>query len=123
MSFFSYGCNVFLFPGANSNPINVNTVLHPADTAFYADSAQVNNFQAPASKTNPMFEEWYFLSVQTNYADPNNEPNGHFRHAERANVTFADGHVGLEKAVPGSYDQRLPNFYIGQLRPEILLVP
>lgn len=33
---------------------------------------------------------------------------------------FADGHISLEKAVPGSYDPRLPNLYIGQLQPAIL---
>jgi hypothetical protein len=38
-------------------------------------------------------------------------------------VTFADGHVGWEKAVQGSFDQRLPVQFIGQLRPEILSVP
>jgi hypothetical protein len=35
-------------------------------------------------------------------------------------VAFADGHVDLEKAVAGSFDSRLPNQFIGQLRPEIL---
>jgi prepilin-type processing-associated H-X9-DG protein len=61
--------------------------------------------------------------LETNYANPNNEPNSHFRHSQRANVTFADGHVGWEKAVQGSFDQRLPVQFIGQLRPEILSVP
>jgi hypothetical protein len=31
--------------------------------------------------------------------------------------------VALEKPVPGSYDKRLPNQFIGQLRPEILTGP
>ena len=67
-----------------------------------------------------MFEEWYYLDLQTNYTSANNQANGHFRHSQRANVAFADGHVDLEKAVAGSFDSRLPNQFIGQLRPEIL---
>jgi prepilin-type N-terminal cleavage/methylation domain-containing protein/prepilin-type processing-associated H-X9-DG protein len=118
---FSYGCNSYLFAAPGNNLLNANIISHPANTALYADAAQVNNFQAPASKTNPMFEEWYYVDLETNYANPNNEANGHFRHAQRADVAFADGHVALEKAVPGSYDARLPNQFIGQLRPEILL--
>jgi prepilin-type N-terminal cleavage/methylation domain-containing protein/prepilin-type processing-associated H-X9-DG protein len=120
---FSYGCNAYLFAGPTQKPVNANKISRPADTALFADAAQVNTFQAPASPANPMFEEWYYLDLQTNYANFNNQPNGHFRHAQRANVTFADGHVDLEKPVPGSYDKRLPNLFIGQLRPEILKLP
>jgi prepilin-type N-terminal cleavage/methylation domain-containing protein len=117
---FSYGCNSFLFTAPNHNPLNANRILNPAATVLYADAAQVNNFQAPASPAHPMFEEWYYVDSETNYSNPNNAPNGHFRHAQRAEVVFADSHVDWEKAMPGSYDQRLPNQYIGQLRPEIL---
>ena len=67
-----------------------------------------------------MFEEWYYLDLQTNYTNPNNMPNGHFRHGQKADAAFSDGHVALETAVPGSFDKRLPNLCIGQLRPEIL---
>jgi prepilin-type N-terminal cleavage/methylation domain-containing protein/prepilin-type processing-associated H-X9-DG protein len=119
---FSYGCNSYLFAAQSQPPISAAKILHPADTAFYADAAQVNTFQAPASAGNPMFEEFYNVDLETNYANPNNTPNGHFRHAQKANVTFADGHVGLEKPVAGSLDQRLPAQCIGQLRPEILTV-
>jgi prepilin-type processing-associated H-X9-DG protein len=98
-------------------------MLHPVGTALYADAAQVNTFQAPASASHPMFEEFYNVDLETNYANPNNTPNGHFRHAQTANVTFADGHVDLEKPVAGSIDRRLPVQCIGQLRPEILTVP
>ena len=120
---FSYGGNSFLLAAQNQKPINANKISRPADTALFADAAQVNTFQAPASVSNPMFEEFYYLDLQTNYARPDNQPNGHFRHAQKANVTFADGHVDLEKAVSGSFDKRLPNQFIGQLRPEILTVP
>jgi len=120
---FSYGCNAYLFAGQNQNPINANILFHPADTALYADAAEVDTFQAPASASNPLFEEFYYEDLETNYANFNNTPNAHFRHAQKANVTFADGHVALENPVAGSYDKRLPNQYIGQLRPEILTVP
>ena len=120
---FSYGCNSYLFAGQNQKPISAGNILRPADTALFADSAQVNTFQAPASAGNPMFEEWYYFDLETNYSNFNNQPNGHFRHSQMANVAFADGHVDLEKPVPGSFDKRLPNEFIGQLRPEILAVP
>ena len=103
--------------------MNANKVSRPADTALFADAAQVNIFQDPASPTHPMFEEFYYLDLETNYSNPNNRPNGHFRHSQKANVTFADGHVAMEKPVAGSFDQLLPNQFIGQLRPEILKLP
>jgi prepilin-type N-terminal cleavage/methylation domain-containing protein/prepilin-type processing-associated H-X9-DG protein len=124
---FSYGCNACLFAAQNASqsqsPVNARIISHPDGTALFADAAQVNTFQTPASVSHPMFEEWYYLDLATNYANLNNMPNGHFRHAQKAIVTFADGHVDLEKPVSGSYDKRLPNQCIGQLRPEILTIP
>jgi prepilin-type processing-associated H-X9-DG protein/prepilin-type N-terminal cleavage/methylation domain-containing protein len=110
---FSYGCNSFIFGGPGNPVVNANKISRPADTAVFADTAQINTFQPPASTSNPMFEEWY-------YFDSSPLPNGHFRHAGRANVVFADGHVCTEKPMTGSMDQRLPNQNIGQLRTEIL---
>jgi len=117
---FSYGCNGFVFGGPGHGVTDEKGVLHPTATALFADAAQVNTFQAPASPTNPMFEEYYCVDLETNYSNLNNTPNGHFRHAQKADVAFADGHVDLEKPVAGSIDQRLPNQFIGQLRAEIL---
>jgi prepilin-type N-terminal cleavage/methylation domain-containing protein/prepilin-type processing-associated H-X9-DG protein len=119
---FSYGCNSFVFAAQNQNPIKASTISRPAGTALFADAAQVNTFQLPASPSHPMFEEFYYLDLETNYSNFNNQPNGHFRHSQKANVTFADGHVALEDPVAGSWDKRLPNQFIGQLRPEILVV-
>jgi prepilin-type N-terminal cleavage/methylation domain-containing protein/prepilin-type processing-associated H-X9-DG protein len=118
---FSYGCNSYLFAAQNQKPVSAGKILRPADTTLYADAAEVNTFQAPASASNPMFEEWFYLDLETNYSNFNNMPNGHFRHSQKANVTFADDHVNLERPVPGSVDKRLPNQFIGQLRPEILM--
>ena len=119
---FSYGCNSFLFLPDGEPPVKENKILRPTDTALFADAAQVNNFQPPASHNHPMLEEWYYLDVQPNYSSPNNYPNGHFRHAQKAAVTFGDGHVGWESPVAGSIDPKLPGQFVGQLRPEILMV-
>lgn len=119
---FSYGYNQYLGLSKN-NPQNITRVSHPAETALFTDAAQVNNFQAPASPTHPMFEEWYYLdNAGTNYSSPSYYPHGHFRHSGKANVTFVDGHVDFEKMVVGSLDTKLPGANVGQLRPEILLV-
>jgi prepilin-type processing-associated H-X9-DG protein len=120
---FSYGYNFYLSAPFGKPSTNISRLHHPAQTALFADAAQVNNFQAPASASNPMLEEWYYLDLETNYSSPLNYPNGHFRHSQKANVIFCDGHVGVETYVPGSIDRLLPSQYVGQLRPEILTVP
>ena len=114
---FSYGCNSYVFGGPGQTVVRASKISRPTETALFADTAQVNDFQAPASRSNPMFEEWFYTDQSTLY------PNGHFRHAKKANVTFADGHVGMENPVEGSVDQRLPNLWIGRFRPEILVLP
>ena len=119
---FSYGYNFYLSTLPGKPPVNAAKLHQPAQTALFADAAQVNNFQAPASRSNPMLEEFYYIDLETNYSNPNNYPNGHFRHSRKANVTFCDGHVGLESYLPGSIDPLLPSQYVGQLRPEILVV-
>ena len=116
---FSYGCNRYLFPDLSQSRVNASRLTHPADIAVFADAASVDDFLQPTVE----LKEWYYLDLETNYGSSKNYPNGHFRHAQRANVTFADGHVGMETMVPGSLDIHLPNQNVGQLRPEILLIP
>lgn len=116
---FSYACNPYLFAAATQPLVNVSRVKTPTQTALFADSASVDNFLQPQTE----LKEWYYLDLQTNYSSANNYPNAHFRHSQQANVTFADGHVGMEKMVPGSLDRHLPNQNVGQLRPEILTLP
>ena len=118
---FSYGYNGFLSPAGPA--MTVAKIRAPADTALFADAAQVNDFQPPASHDNPVIEEWYYLDNPTNCSSPSYYPHGHFRHSQRANVAFGDGHVSGEKMLAGSIDPRLPNEFVGRLRPEILLVP
>jgi len=117
---FSYGYNFYLSTPSGKPQINISKVSQPSQIALFADAAQVNNFEAPASASNPMLEEWYYLDLETNYSKASNYPNGHFRHSQKANVVFCDGHVGIESFVPGSIDPLLPSQYVGQLRPEIL---
>ncbi|HTY87627.1 MAG TPA: type II secretion system protein [Candidatus Acidoferrum sp.] len=120
----SYGCNRYLAPlNTNLPAVNVAKIRHPTETAVFADAAEINDFLPPASKLNPLLEEFYYVDLQTNYASANNYPNGHFRHREKAGVGFGDGHVGQEMMVAGSLDRRLPGQLVGQLRPEILAVP
>jgi prepilin-type N-terminal cleavage/methylation domain-containing protein/prepilin-type processing-associated H-X9-DG protein len=114
---YGYGYNRFLSTSGGQPVIKINKVQHPAEIALFADAAQVNDFQAPASITNPMLEEWYYVDTTVDY------PNGHFRHSRLANVAFCDGHIGTEKFVPGSIDPRLPAQLVGRLRSEILVLP
>lgn len=114
---YGYGYNRFLSAPAGQAPLRIPKVQRPSELTLFADAAQINDFQAPASKANPMLEEWYYVDTTADY------PNGHFRHAQQANVVFCDGHVGLEKFVTGSVDPRLPEQTVGRLRSEILVVP
>ena len=106
---YGYGFNLYLFNQS------VNKITRPADTAIFADSAQVNTFQAPASSEHPMIEEWYYLDADW--------PTAHFRHRQQASVSFYDGHIGNEQPAPDSIDPSLPGETVGCLRREILLVP
>jgi len=112
---YGYGYNLYLSTPLDQPALNISKVTRPVETALLADAAQVNDFQSPASRQNPMLEEFYYVST--------NEPTAHFRHPKRADVLFCDGHVTAEKPVPGSIDQRLPNQIVGRLQAGILAVP
>jgi len=112
-----FGYNLFLSAMPPAPPIKSSRIVNTPETALFADAAQINTWQAPASPQNPMLEEWYYID------DSSEHPNGHFRHTERANVVFCDGHVGPEKWVAGSLDAKLPSQCVGRLRSEILVLP
>ncbi len=116
---FSYGCNRYIFAAPGAPPAGTGRLARPTETCLFADAASVDNFL----QAQTLLKEWYYLDLETNYAGANNYPNAHFRHGQRADVTFADGHVGRESMVPGSDDRHLPNQNVGQLRPEILTLP
>jgi len=104
---YGYGYNRHLAP--SNPPVALARLPHPDETVLFADAAQVNDFQEPASPDNPLVEEFYYVSFD-------DLPNAHFRHQGKANAVFCDGHVGLETAAPGSVDARLPAERVGRLR-------
>jgi prepilin-type N-terminal cleavage/methylation domain-containing protein/prepilin-type processing-associated H-X9-DG protein len=114
---FSYGCNNYLFAGPTQPSVKAERISRSSDMVLFADAAQVNDFQSPASPGNPMLEEFYYVDTNAFY------PNAHFRHGRKANVTFADGHVALENFLTGSMDSRLPAQFVARLRSEILMLP
>ena len=111
---YGYGYNLHLSAMTSKPPVPAARILRPTDTTLLADAAQVNTFQAPASRSNPMLEEFYYVSTNRN------EATAHFRHAQRARVAFADGHVAMEKMEAGSLDQNLSGQFVGRLRSEIV---
>ncbi len=91
---------------------DMDTLRSPATCGVFADAAQVNSFQPPASPSNPLLEEFYYVST--------NEPTTHFRHNARADVTFADGHIEAARPKTGSIDKRLPKERVGKLYDHLL---
>jgi prepilin-type processing-associated H-X9-DG protein len=112
---YGYGYNLSLSPFGRA-PVNLAQVTQPGEVALFADAAQVNDFQPPASPERPMLEEFYYVSTNAS------ERTAHFRHQLSANVAFCDGHVETAQALPGSLDLRLPQFSVGRLPPAILHV-
>lgn len=102
---YGYGYNFLLSAPISKPAVDTRVLKSPTGTLLFADAAQVNTFQAPASVEKPMLEEFYYVST--------NEPTGHFRHGEKGNVGFCDGHVTAARMVPGSRDGRLPAMNVG----------
>jgi len=109
----TYGINYNLSShqsSANCGWIRPNDVSR---TVVFADAAQVNTFQAPASPQHPMIEDMYYIQSMA--------PHVQFRHGRAANVLFADWHVAAVGPAEGCFDQRLPNALIGYFDPETVL--
>jgi prepilin-type N-terminal cleavage/methylation domain-containing protein/prepilin-type processing-associated H-X9-DG protein len=111
---YGYGYNKHLSTPTNQPPVKISQIARPADIALLADSGQINDFQEPASPGNPLLEEFYYVR--------DTESTVHFRHNRRANVVYCDGHVDIERAVPGSIDIRLPSELVGRLPAESLRI-
>ncbi|MCG3146773.1 MAG: hypothetical protein PCFJNLEI_00207 [Verrucomicrobiae bacterium] len=108
-----YGYNLY---GLTTNNVGKlpGEITKPAQILCFADAAQINTFQAPASSLNPMIEEFYFISFKSG----TDLPNTHFRHNERANALFVDGHVAARAMAPGTQDSRIPAAKIGRFNPD-----
>lgn len=107
-----YGYNLSLSAPPGQSAFRMTSLPCPAGLAIFADAAQVNDFQPPASPDRPMLEEFHYLST--------NEPTAHFRHQSRATVGFADGHVIRVRPANRSLDPRLPSARVGRLPEEML---
>jgi prepilin-type N-terminal cleavage/methylation domain-containing protein len=111
---YGYGYNLSLSAPPGRPPFNISSIRQPAGLAFLADAAQVNTWQAPATPSNPMLEEWYYIDSSSN------QPNGHFRHSHKGSVLSCDGHAAGELPVAGTLDSRLPSAWVALYRAEIL---
>lgn len=111
---YGYAYNLLLGPRGLPGRA-LTSVARPAGLAVFADGGQVNDFQEPASAEHPMLEEFYYFDTNTVSATV------HFRHRGRAQVAFADGHVGTERADHGSEDSRVAGQLCGRLRAELVL--
>ncbi len=103
----TYGINYFLCSHHGYGNLRWIRTQDASRTLILADAAQVNTFQAPASPSNPMVEDWYYVEPGRRFVQ--------FRHGGRANVLFADGHVGAVEPLAGSFDPRMPEAMIGQV--------
>jgi prepilin-type N-terminal cleavage/methylation domain-containing protein len=109
---YGYGYNIHLSAPTAERAFRISAVAMPSLLAVFADAAQINTFQAPASPDHPMLEEFYYIST--------NEPTTHFRHGAHANALFADIHVEANSPEAGSIDQTLPKHRVGRLRSSLL---
>jgi prepilin-type N-terminal cleavage/methylation domain-containing protein/prepilin-type processing-associated H-X9-DG protein len=112
---FGYGYNLALSAPPSRPPFDISRIVRPSELAVYADAAQVNNFQPPASPENPMLEEFYYVNAT--------EATVHFRHSRKASAAFCDGHVSQERVASGTEDRRMPGELVGRLRRDILVLP
>jgi prepilin-type processing-associated H-X9-DG protein len=109
---FGYGYNLRVGTRGSSG-IAIATLRSPAGCALFADCAQVNDFQPPASPDHPLLEEFYYFDLEG--------PTVHFRHSHRAETWFADGHVAGTIPALGSEDSRMPEEHIARLPSELIL--
>lgn len=104
---YGYGYNFDLSTPSTQPARVISQLNNPSKLAVFVDCAQINTFQAPASPENPMLEEFYYFNSR--------EPTVHFRHARKAAVAAADGHVEQSKPLAGSLDTRLSAQLIGRI--------
>ncbi len=105
LSNFNAGCYASQIRGADAGR-----------TMIFADAAQVNTWEAPASAANPLAEEWFYIQPGARMVQ--------FRHSGMANVLMADWHVESVGPAANSYSPLLPAARIGYFDPtQVLFTP
>lgn len=104
-----WGANQEMLAKDTKPPRSLWQLRHPPRVVVFATSAQVNDFQAPASPDNPKIEEFYGFDHQ--------EVTIHFRHGGSALVAYADGSGGFLPMDETTRDPRLPKANIGRFAP------
>ena len=84
---YGYAINRRMMRG-QSGGVKFDRITMPSETAAWADSMQINTWQAPASATNPMLEDWYYLDNRT--VAP---ATFHFRHGDYCNSALIDASI------------------------------
>jgi hypothetical protein len=107
---YGYGYNFYLSAPLSKPAVDTRALRRPGRTVLFADCAQVNTFQAPASPSNPMIEEFYYVNT--------NEATAHFRHGQVAQLVICDGHVESARMKKDTLDGRLPEVKVAQLPDE-----
>jgi prepilin-type N-terminal cleavage/methylation domain-containing protein len=107
---YGYGYNeVLANDGLTGKPRSVRQAGRLSDIAAFATCAQVNTFQPPASRSNPMVEEFYLFNAR--------ETTIHFRHGGKALAAMLDGSIRPMAPAPGTFDRRMPEANIGRFAP------
>ena len=111
------GYNVVIGGGASGNAVRLNywQLSDPSKVVVFSTSAQVNDFQAPASAANPMLEEFY--SIDAGNGAQAKYPSVHFRNNGRAMVSFASGNAGFLDMDESTRDPRMPKANVGRFAP------
>lgn len=104
---YGYGYNWALGGRNSGSPMNMVELRSSASVILMGDCGQVNTFQKPASPSKPMIEEFYIINETYRTV--------HFRHNNRANMLFVDGHVELFKPFPGTEDKRVKGELLGRI--------
>ncbi|MEZ0273588.1 MAG: prepilin-type N-terminal cleavage/methylation domain-containing protein [Roseimicrobium sp.] len=104
---YGYGYNWLLGGRMTGKPMNVAHLQKASSVMLLGDCGQVNTFQKPASPTKPMIEEFYIINESYKTI--------HFRHGNKANILFVDGHVECLAPYPGTEDRRIKGELLGRV--------
>ena len=88
----------------------------PSKVVVFSTTAQVNDFQSPASPAKPMLEEFY--SIDAGDGAQGRYPSVHFRSNGKAMVSFASGNAGFLDMDESTRDPRMPKANVGRFAPK-----